>query len=129
MADELPQPPISRLTGLRVQDVDEGRATVAMPASEWLCSPAGTVQGGVTALLADTALTCAIQGTVEHGSSFLPLDVKVNYLRPILPDGRPVTAADEVTHRGRSLAVAHATVENADGKPVALATGSATLSS
>lgn len=125
---ELPAPPISRLTGLRVQAVDEGQATVTMPATEWLCSPAGTVQGGVTALLADTALACAIQTTVERGDSFLPLDVKVNYLRPLLRDGRPVTATGEVTHRGRSLAVAHATVENADGRQVALATGSAALS-
>lgn len=125
---ELPAPPISHLTGLRVLEVGEGRASVAMPASEWLCSPARTVQGGVTALLADTALACAIQTTVERGDGFLPLDVKVNFLRPVLPDGRRVTAAGEVSHRGRSLAVAHAAVESADGKPVALATGSAALS-
>lgn len=127
--DELPQPPISRLTGLRVQEVGEGRAVVAMPATPWLSTPAGTVQGGFTALIADTALACAIQTTMPRGDAFLPLDVKVNYLRPVMPDGRPLTATAEVTHRGRSLAVAHATVHNADGKPVALATGSAALTS
>lgn len=124
---EVPLPPISRLTGLRVQEVGDGRATVALPATEWLCSPAGAVQGGVTALVADAALACAIQTTVERGDAFLPLDVKVNYLRPILPDGRMVTATAEVTHRGRSLVVAHATVHNADAKQVALATGSAAV--
>lgn len=126
--EDLPRPPISRLTGLQVQEVGEGRAAVTIPATEWLATPAGTVQGGVTALVADTALACAIQSTVERGDEYLPLDVKVNYLRPVIPDGRPVTATGEVTHRGRSLAVAHATVENADGKQVALATGSASIS-
>ena len=125
---ELPRPPISQLTGLRVREVDDGRAVVTLPASPWLSTPAGTVQGGFTALIADTALACAIQTTIQRGDSFLPLDVKVNYLRPVMPDGRELTATAEVTHRGRSLAVAHATVHNADGKPVALATGSAALS-
>ena len=127
--EELPSPPISRLTGLRVVEVGEGRAVVALPASPWLSTPAGTVQGGFTALIADTALACAIQTTLERGDAFLPLDVKVNYLRPVMPDGRELTATASVTHRGRSLAVAHATVHNADGKPVALATGSAAVTS
>lgn len=127
--EELPSPPISRLTGLRVQEVGDGRAVVALPATAWLSTPAQTVQGGVTALVADTALACAIQTTMQSGDAFLPLDVKVNYLRPVFPDGRLLTATAEVTHRGRSLAVAHTTVHNADGKPVALATGSAALTS
>lgn len=126
---DLPQPPISRLTGLRVEEVGEGRAVVSLPASAWLSTPAGSVQGGFTALIADTALACAIQTTIPRGDAFLPLDVKVNYLRPVWPDGRLLRATAEVTHKGRSLAVAHATVHNADGKPVALATGSAALTS
>lgn len=124
---DLPRPPISALTGLRVQEVGDGRAIVALPCSPWLSSPAGTIQGGVTALIADSALACAVQTTMRRGDTFLPLDVKVNYLRPVFPDGRQLTATAEVTHRGRSLAVAHATVHNADGKAVALATGSAAL--
>lgn len=124
---ELPYPPISALTGVRVQEVGDGRASVALPCSPWLTTPAGTVQGGVTALIADCALACAVQTTMDRGDSFLPLDIKVNYLRPVFGDGRPLTATAELTHRGRSLAIAHATVHNADGKPVALATGSAAL--
>jgi acyl-coenzyme A thioesterase PaaI-like protein len=38
---------------------------------------------------------------------------------------RELTAEAEVIHRGRSLAIASCRVTNADGKPVALATGSA----
>jgi uncharacterized protein (TIGR00369 family) len=85
------------------------------------------VQGGFTAMIADAALACAIQTHMDRGDSFVPVDVKVNYLRPVIPDGRPLTAVGTVTHRGRSLAIAHATVTNADGKPVAVATGSAVI--
>lgn len=124
---ELPVPPIGRLTGIRITDVAESSATVTMPATEWFCTPARTVQGGVTALIADTALACAIQTTVDRGDSFLPVDIKVNHLRPVFADGRDLVAEAAVTHRGRSIAVAHATVRNADGKPVAVATGSALI--
>jgi hypothetical protein len=37
---------------------------------------------------------------------------------------RDLTARAEVVHRGRTLAIASCRIENADGKPVALATGS-----
>jgi acyl-coenzyme A thioesterase PaaI-like protein len=40
------------------------------------------------------------------------------------PDGRDLVARGQVVHGGRSYAVANAEVTNADGKRVALATGS-----
>lgn len=126
---ELPHPPLSRLTGMRVAHAAPGTASVALPAHEWLATPMRTVQGGVTAMIADAALQCAIQTTVDAGNELTPLDIRVNYLRPVLPDGRDVTATGTVIHRGRSIAIAHADVHNADGQKVAVATGSAMISS
>lgn len=124
---ELPPPPISRLTGLRPVEVSEGRATFVLPASGWLCSPAGTVEGGFIGLLADTAMAGAVQTTVPAGTAFATLDLKVNFLRPVHPDGRDLVGRGSVLHRGRRIAVARAELENADGKQVALATGSAMI--
>src|SRR5262249_32539990 len=121
---ELPQPPLHHLTGVRVTEVGDGEATVAMPATEWLCSPARTVQGGCTAMLADAAIQVAIQSTTSAGVAFDPLAHKVNYLRPIVPDGREIVARAAIVHRGRSIAIANAEVTDADGARVALATGS-----
>jgi hypothetical protein len=39
-------------------------------------------------------------------------------------DGRDLTARASVIHAGRTIAVTQAAIENADRKPVALATGS-----
>lgn len=121
---ELPVPPISRLTGMMPTEAGEGSATFVMPSTEWLTSPLRTVQGGVTAMLADTAMQVAIQTTTAAGTSIAGLDLKVNYLRPVWPDGRDLTARARIINSGRRLAVAQARVDNADGKPVALATGS-----
>jgi uncharacterized protein (TIGR00369 family) len=123
IAGELPAPPLSHLTGLRPVAADEGTATFVMPSSPWLCSPAGTVEGGAIALLADTVLATAVQTTLPRRTAYTPLDLKVNYLRPVFPDDRELTGRGTVTHRGRTLAVAGAELRNADGKLVAVATG------
>jgi uncharacterized protein (TIGR00369 family) len=128
ITDELPEPPIKRLTGLRPTAAAEGAATFTLPATEWLCAPPrGRVQGGAVALLADAALGAAIGTTLPAGTAFAPVDLKVNYLRPLASDGREATARGTVLHSGRRIAVASAEVRNADDKPVALATGSAII--
>ena len=124
LAGELPSPPIYHLTGLTPTGYDEGRATMRLPCTRWLSSPAATVQGGVTAMLADAAMLTAVQTTTPARTAIAGLDLKVNFLRPVFPDGRDLTAHGEVVHRGRTLAVTRAEILNADAKPVALATGS-----
>jgi uncharacterized protein (TIGR00369 family) len=127
MAGELPGPPIAHLTGMRPVEASAGTCTFVLPASEWLCSPLGRVEGGAIALLADSAISCAVQTIVEPRAIFALLDLKVNYLRPVPPDGGDLTALGAITHRGRSIVVADAELTNADGKRVALATGTAIL--
>jgi uncharacterized protein (TIGR00369 family) len=127
LAGSLPLPPVSRLSGVRPIAVGDGTATATLPASEWLCSPLGTVQGGVLAMLADTALACAIQTTVPAGAALAMVDLKVNFLRPAAPDGRELRCFGTVVHRSRSIAIATAEVTDADGRQMALATGSAMI--
>jgi len=121
---ELPPPPIHDLTGLRPVEFGDGTATMHLPATEWLASPARTVQGGVIAMLADTAMLIAVQTTTPPGTAFAGLDLKVNFLRPVQPDGRDLVARGSVVHAGRTIVISRAEVVNADGKRVALATGS-----
>jgi uncharacterized protein (TIGR00369 family) len=126
IAGELPAPPITYLTGLEVVSAAEGEAVFSMPATEWLAAPPrGRAQGGTVALLAETALGSAIQTTVPAGTALAPVDLKVNYLRPLATDGRAAVATGRVTHAGRTIAVASAEVLDADGRAIAVATGSA----
>ena len=120
--------PIVHLTGLRLTAASDRKATFVMPTTRWLCAPPpGRVQGGAIALLSETALGAAIQTTLPAKTALAPIDLKVNYLRPLGSDGREATAHGTVAHVGRRIAVAHAEVQDADGKRVALATGSAMI--
>jgi uncharacterized protein (TIGR00369 family) len=124
LSGELPPPPLHHLTGVAPVEIGEGAATVTMPCSEWLASPSGRLQGGAIAMLADFAMLIAVETTVPAGLAFAGLDLKANFLRPVSPDDSELTARAEVAHAGRTIAITRATVTNAEGKPVLLATGS-----
>jgi uncharacterized protein (TIGR00369 family) len=128
LGGDLPEPPVHHLTGLRVTAAASRQAMFAMPASEWLCAPVrARVQGGAVALLAEAGCSGAIQTTVPARTALAPIDLKINYLRPLAADGALATATGQVLHSGRRMAVASSEVVGADGKPVAVATGSAMI--
>lgn len=117
--------PIEVLTGLAPATAGPGEATFTLPASPWFCAPPpGRVQGGVVALLADAAIAGALETTTPPGIGFRPVDLKVNYLRPLASDGREACARASAVHSGRRIAVAGAEVLDAEGRPIAVATGS-----
>lgn len=120
--------PVCALLGLRFGDVTEGSVAISMPASLWCCTGFGTFYGGAVTAFADAAITSAVMTTLPPGASFGTLDLKVNFLRPVTPDGRDLVARATVAQRGRTIAVATCTVDDADGKRVAMATGSAMIS-
>jgi uncharacterized protein (TIGR00369 family) len=125
LAGEIDPPPICRLTGWRLLEASEGAGTCAMAASPWLTTGFGTFYGGAVALLADAAVNVAVTTTLPPRTSFGTLDLKVVFLRPVTPDGRDLVARASVVHRGRTMAVTTATIDDEGGKTVAMATGSA----
>jgi uncharacterized protein (TIGR00369 family) len=127
MKGEREAPPVCRLSGWRLLDAEEGAATWSMPASEWFCTGFGTFYGGIVALFLDGGINTAVTTTLPAATSFGTLDLKVNFLRPVRPDGSELTARAKVVHRGRTVAVSRAEVEDADGRVVAVATSSAML--
>jgi uncharacterized protein (TIGR00369 family) len=63
-----------------------------------------------------------VQTTAPAGTAIAPLDIKVQFLRPVRANGREVTVKSTVVHRGKTLAVANAEVLAPGGKVAALAT-------
>jgi uncharacterized protein (TIGR00369 family) len=125
---ELAASPNCSLLGIRFVDVAEGMVTIAAPASLWFCTGFGTFYGGVLSALVDAAINTAVTTTLDPGTSFGTLDLKVNFLRPVTPDGRDLVVRASVEQRGRTIAVSTARVDDADGKRVAMASGSAIIS-
>ena len=53
-------------------EAGEDTTTFVMPAHEHLCSPLKTIQGGTIAMLADTAMMCAVQTTTRPRTVDVP---------------------------------------------------------
>jgi uncharacterized protein (TIGR00369 family) len=117
-------PPVFRFFGIRALKVSDGEMTVAMPVSGWLVNAFGVVYGGTIALLADAAVTTATATIVPPATAFSPLDLKVNFLRPVFPTDGELIASARLIHRGRTITVATCEITNAAGKPVAIANSS-----
>lgn len=117
---------LSGLTGLSAMATAPGEAAFSLPTTRWMCAPPpGRVQGGAVAMLAGAAIDAAMQTAAPPQSRFVPLEIKLNYLRPLASDGREATAHATLVHGGRRTAVARAEVTDADGRAIAVASGSA----
>ena len=128
ISGEIPQPPFAQLLKA-VPEPGDGTFKLTMPSSPWFTSPAGTIYGGVIAYAADVALSGAFGTTLSGNELAATLDLKVLFLRPLFPDGKPMTVEAHVMHRGKTFAAGQAEIKNAEGKTVAFATSSATIRS
>jgi uncharacterized protein (TIGR00369 family) len=122
IAGELPAPPISKTLSFGMVEVDEGRAVFkGMPREECL-NPVGTIHGGWTATIMDSALASAVQTVLRKGEAFTTTEFKVNLIRPILPDTGEVTCEAKVVSRGRTTGVSECRVVDSRGRMMAFGT-------
>lgn len=122
LAGELPPPPIAAMLDMRIIEAEEGRVVFAMEPAEYQYNPLGTVHGGVTATLLDTALGCVVQTMVPSGTSYTTIELKINYVRPITTETGTVYGEGKIIHMGGRIATAEARVTDVAGKLYAHAT-------
>jgi len=116
---ELPSPPIATLMGFRGAEAEPGRAVFEMEPGPQHYNPIGSVHGGVALTLLDSAMGCAIHTLLEQGVSYTTLEVKTNFVRPILADTGVIRCEGVVIHRGSRIATAEGKLTDATGKLLA----------
>lgn len=115
-------PPIVNFTGIRFSAGGDGTVRAHLPTSRWLANAYGVLFGGAVALLADIAMSTTVLARLPRATSFAPLDLKINFLRPLLPETGDATAIASVVHTGRTISVVSCEVVDPKGKPAAVAT-------
>ena len=118
------QMPIATMYGLRLHDVDENRATLSIPASEWFCAFGHQVSAQAVAALNNFALVSGVVSLHQPGSTTVLLGSSTNFLRQVPADGRRLHAEVVTSAPAPNLYLAEATVRNADGEMVARSLGS-----
>ncbi|HEY3053231.1 MAG TPA: PaaI family thioesterase [Thermoanaerobaculia bacterium] len=95
-------PPVAKLIGFEPVQVEQGAAGFRLEARrDKHANPMGTVHGGILCDLADAAMGMACASLLEVGESFTTLELKINYLRPVLD--ALLEARARVVHGGKSM--------------------------
>jgi len=116
MEGKFPAPTISRALNFRLSEVAEGAVTFTGVPSQDYMNPIGTVHGGYAATLLDSALACAVHSICPIGHASTTVELKLNYVRPIMPDTGRLFARGKVIHPGRQLATSEAKLTDKNGK-------------
>jgi uncharacterized protein (TIGR00369 family) len=118
----IPPPGVAVLLGMDVTEVEEGRVVFALDPGPQHGNPIGTTHGGILATLLDSCVGCAVHTTLGAGDTYTTLELKVNYLRPVMADAGRITAEGTVLHVGGRVALAEGRLLGPDGRLAAHAT-------
>jgi len=117
-----PAPPIARTLNFRLSEIAAGRTVFTGTPSLDHYNPLGTVHGGYVATLLDSAMGCAVHTTLAPGQGYTTLELKVNFVRPVLDTSGELRAEGSVIHAGKRTATAESRLLDAAGKLYAHAT-------
>ena len=116
MMGELPNPPICETLDFFMVVVDPGHVAFQGNPRPEFCNPMGTIHGGWMSALLDSCASCAVQSMLPVGKGFLTLDLKINFVRPVMPGTGPLRADGKVINMGNRVGVAEGRLEDATGK-------------
>jgi uncharacterized protein (TIGR00369 family) len=120
----LPPPPIIGTLGIALVSVDPGRVVFEFTPSEFHYNPIGSVHGGVTATMCDSACGCAVHSMLPAGAFYTSQDLTVKFLRPVSAGAGPLRCEGTVLHLGSRTALAQASLTDGAGRRYAYATSS-----
>jgi uncharacterized protein (TIGR00369 family) len=118
-AGRVPAPPIAKVLGFKVAEVELGRVVFTYTPVSDHYNPLGTVHGGIAATLLDSAMGCAVHTTLKAGTGFTTVEIKANYVRAMTDKTGPVQVEGKVINVGSRIATAEGRLYDGDGRLLA----------
>jgi uncharacterized protein (TIGR00369 family) len=119
VSGKYPIPPIAETMDFTLDEVGPGLAIFSGEGKFAHYNPLGTVHGGWIATLLDSCMGCCVHTTLNPGQGYTSLEIKVNFVRPVLETSGRVRAEGRVIHVGRTTATAEGKLIDANGKLLA----------
>lgn len=114
-----PSAPYAETMDIDLLEVEPGKVVfVGRPSARYL-NPVGTIQGGWAATILDGAMAHAVHTTLQVGESYTTLEMKISYVRPVVPSTGPVRCEGKLIHRGRRTATSEGRLLDAQGRLLA----------
>jgi len=111
-----PAPPFAEAMDFDLVEAEEGRVVFTGRPSARFFNPLGTIHGGWTATILDSAMACAAHSTLKPGEGYTTLEMKLNYVRPVMPDTGTVRCEGKLIHRGGSVITTEGRLVDERGK-------------
>ena len=108
----------SRLTGLQIVDLDDGRAVLELPIEPHILNRWGTPHGGAIFTLCDVA--CGMANVTLRQESCVTVNASVDFIAAA-PDHGTLRAIGTVEKQGGKLSFLHAEVRDENGRLIASA--------
>ncbi len=115
----LPLNTMAQTLGYDIVEAESGRVVIAIVPTSAHLNPWGSVHGGLTATLLDSAMGLAIQSTLEQGFGSTTLEFKISLVRPITPGTGLIRAEGRVLNCGRRVGTAEGRVTDSAGRLLA----------
>ncbi|HYR67223.1 MAG TPA: PaaI family thioesterase [Reyranella sp.] len=119
MEGRLPAPPIAKVLGFQVAEVERGRVVFTYTPVFDHYNPLGTVHGGVAATLLDSVMGCCVHTTLKAGIGYTTVEIKVNYVRAMTDKTGPVRVEGKVINVGSRIATAEGRLHDREGRLLA----------
>jgi uncharacterized protein (TIGR00369 family) len=110
-----PAPPYAATSEIELTEVERGRVVFEGRPSARFYNPLGTVHGGWTSGLLDSAMACAVHSMLKPGQPYTTVDMSVSFVRAITEQTGKVRCEGKVIHAGGRIATAEARVWDAAG--------------
>ncbi|AMJ59119.1 phenylacetic acid degradation protein [Bosea sp. PAMC 26642] len=114
-----PGAPFAAEMGFDLAEVEQGRVVFVGTPSERFFNPLGTIHGGWTATILDSAMACAAHSTLKAGEGYTTLEMKLNYVRPVMPGSGLVRCEGKLIHRGGTVVTTEGRLVDARGRLLA----------
>ena len=112
----LPAPPMAKLLGFDLIEVEHGGAVFSGTPGPEHYNPIGTVHGGYAGTLLDSCMACAVQSTLPQGQGYTTLEFKINLVRALTDATGLVRAEGKILAVGRRIATADGRLVDGTGK-------------
>ncbi len=113
--------PVASLYGVILEDFEEGRMRLSIPASEWFCAFTPHICCSTMGALADMAVFCGVVGLHRPGSPLALVGSSTSFLQRARPDGRRLRAETTVRSPTPRLHSLEVTIHDSDDKLLAQA--------
>jgi len=122
MAGELPRPPISEVLDFLPVTVEPGRVVFEGTPKAAFLNPIGSIHGGWSATLLDSCVACAVHSMLPPGKGYTTIELKLSFVRRVMPESGPLRAEGKVIHVGGRVGTAEGRLTDAAGRLYAHAT-------